>query len=503
MQDADRSKQTARRLGALLCFALLCLAAAIRLFQLGERSAWLDEAYTYTRAALPAAQTIRASIGKGHLPTYFLFMHYFIAAFGDDETMLRLPSAIFGMVTVGLTVVLGRIVGGLRVGLVTGLLVAMSPLQVRYAQEARMYTMFTSSAAIALSGVLWLLVHKEHAGVALWHKSAWTRPASGGIRPGLAWLAYAAGATGVLYLHNTGVFLIATCSCAVLVLIAVTRGRRFIVLGNWVAANLVVLFFWSFWLANLMHQTKKVMTHFWPPFPTPRAIWFNLKDMYLYDAWRQPYLSALLAVLFMLGIFALRRRASLALGLLILAFLPPVLVLLVSLRTPMFMPRIMLWAPIPFFALCAAGLYAVPWRPLPHVLVLALLGGGAISLKDYYYGYTSKPPWREVAMLIESRTDDRTRVLGARTQDATVLNYYANRRTHPIGKLKTLVLPPNKLRRALQGVDTVWVVDQKRGRKAGKLRVELLHMGTVVRDERHDGLAVLEFKLGPPAGAAP
>jgi mannosyltransferase len=502
MRDLESRDDLRPGVNAALLALVLGFATSLRLYRLGALSIWLDEAYTYTRAALPAARTVAASIEKGHVPTYFLFMHYWIRL-GDDEAMLRLPSAIFGVLTVGAAVVLGRIVGGARVGLATGLLVALSPLQVRYSQEARMYTMFTFAATTAMCGVIWLLSHPEQAGLALWSRATWA-PASTGAPSRAArmsaWIAYALGAAATLYLHNTGVFLIATCGACWLLLFAIARGKRLPVLGNVVLANLAVLACWSFWIAHLLAQTNKVMHRFWPDFPTPRAIQLNLRMMYLYNNEQYIFIEVLLVGLVLLGGFALRQRARVAVGLTLLAVLPPILILLVSLRTPMFMPRIMLWAPIPFFALAAAGIFALPSgalasRALPYLLLCGALVGAGFTLERYYFGYTSKPPWRQVAKLLSDESHRGTFAFGARSQDCTVLNYYYERHTEPLGELRITTIAPYQLRRAVRGASTVWLVDQKRGRRAGKHRAELDKLGILSWSKRFGGVLVMKYDL--------
>jgi len=496
MPAPSRPDPSAPELTGALTALVLGLAALVRLHTLGFRSFWLDEAYSFQRAALPLAQTIDVSIVKNHVPTYFAFMHYFIAL-GDDEAMMRLPSAIFGVLTVLAATVLGRIAGGVRVGLVTGLLVALSPLQVRYAQEARMYTLFTFTATVALCGMLWLLRDPSAAALPLWRRASYRKNAQPEGRAHVAaYAAYVLGATGSLYLHNTAVFLVATCGVVALVLLAVGRGGRWKLFGNFVLANLAVLAMWSFWVTKLLGQTKKILHNFWPHFPTAREIRLNLRMMYLYDYERYVALEVLIAGLALLGLYALRKQTRLSVGLLLFAALPPALVLLVSLRTPMFMPRIMLWAPIPFFVLVACGMFTLSSRWLPLAFCAAIALGGGATLRDYYVGYTMKPPWREIASMLRDNYVPGTRVLAARSQDATSLDYYIQRKTRPIGPLAVRTISPHRLRRELRGIARVFIVDQKGGRRSTKHRAELNRMGELVYRHLFANVLVSEFRLG-------
>jgi hypothetical protein len=482
----------------VLLALVIALAAAVRLHRLDAHSLWLDEAYTYMRAAMEPADGIEASIKKGHVPTYFLFMHHWLA-FGDDERWLRMPSVIFGVLTVLAAYVLGRVLGGNRVGLGTALLVALSPLQVRYAQEARMYTMLTFAATLAITGVIWLLKHPQEAGVPLWRRTAWTDGPPGRARR-WSWLAFVAGAIAVLYLHNTGVFFLVTCSLCSLVLIATARGRRWAVIGNWTLANLAVLAAWSFWIRTLLVQTERVAKEFWPDFPTLRTIQLTFRQLYLYVYQYTPWINVLLATLFVLGLIALRKQARLAVGLSLLAFAPPALVLLVSLLKPMFITRIMLWAPIPCFALMAAGMFAVPFRPLPYVLAGALLYAGRVGLDDYYHGYSGKPPWRKIALILHEQYDKKTRIFTSGSQERTSLQYYWKRRSDPIPAVPTSVMYGRNAKRILKlarGFDTVIILDYKKGKRySTKVAMrELDTRATLTMKKRLGGVMLFRYDM--------
>lgn len=74
-----------------------------------------------------------------HLPLYFYLMHYWIGWFGTSEWVLRFPSAFFGALTAVMIFLLGRELFSLFVGLVASILLALSPDQIYFAQQARMY----------------------------------------------------------------------------------------------------------------------------------------------------------------------------------------------------------------------------------------------------------------------------------------------------------------------------------------------------------------------------
>ena len=86
--------------------------------------------------AVPAL--IQHAIRGHHNPTYFILLHYWLG-FGDDEFMLRFPSALAGSLAAGACVCLGYVLYDVAAGFVAGLVLALSPQQIQYGQEARMY----------------------------------------------------------------------------------------------------------------------------------------------------------------------------------------------------------------------------------------------------------------------------------------------------------------------------------------------------------------------------
>nr|WP_238345016.1 glycosyltransferase family 39 protein [Actinopolymorpha cephalotaxi] len=75
-------------------------------------------------------------------------------SFGDGEAWLRLPSAVAMAVAVGMLADLGRRWWGSGAGVAAGLLLALSPMASRYAQEARPYALAVL-ASVAAAWCLW------------------------------------------------------------------------------------------------------------------------------------------------------------------------------------------------------------------------------------------------------------------------------------------------------------------------------------------------------------
>ncbi len=132
------------------------VAFATRWHALGDKPYWLDEMLTLRRADHDAATVIADSLHNHHLPTYFLLIAA-ILPFGISETVVRLPSVVFGALSASLVCSTSNRLAGRAAGLVGGLLMAFSPFQVQMGQEARSYAMVTCLILLGLWGAVRIL----------------------------------------------------------------------------------------------------------------------------------------------------------------------------------------------------------------------------------------------------------------------------------------------------------------------------------------------------------
>jgi uncharacterized membrane protein len=127
---------------------ILCVAAILFFYQLGQESLWLDELYS-----VHDAKKIPASFSRVR-PIYFIFLRLWML-FGDSDAWLRSLSVLFGLGSVWLIYELGRRVADQKTGLITAIALTLSPLFINHTQEVRMYALGT---CLAILGSL-LVVH--------------------------------------------------------------------------------------------------------------------------------------------------------------------------------------------------------------------------------------------------------------------------------------------------------------------------------------------------------
>jgi uncharacterized membrane protein len=141
--------------------ALIVVGVLLRLVFLGADSFWLDEAYSVSNV-LPhsVAEIWHTSVDPNHPSLYFVILRLALRLGGVSETIARLPSAAASLANLALVYVLARRLGmSTRAGAAAVVLMAFAPVDVWYAQEARMYAMVTTAAlafAVALTIDSWL-----------------------------------------------------------------------------------------------------------------------------------------------------------------------------------------------------------------------------------------------------------------------------------------------------------------------------------------------------------
>jgi len=139
-----------RGLGAVCAIVVALVTAVITSYHMGSRQLWQDEYSTWYASTLKPSDFARliSHVDLSVAP-YYLFMHPWIAIFGDSPAALRAPSLLATSVAAGLIVLLGQRLFDLGTGILAGLLFAAIPTVSRYAQEARPYAFATLLAVLA------------------------------------------------------------------------------------------------------------------------------------------------------------------------------------------------------------------------------------------------------------------------------------------------------------------------------------------------------------------
>src|SRR5437870_125710 len=86
--------------GLLPVLLLLLLAAALRIYTLGDKAVWWDEAWSIWTAQQSFAQTTEITARDVHPPLYQWLLHGWVRVAGITEFAVRYLSMLWGLLTV-------------------------------------------------------------------------------------------------------------------------------------------------------------------------------------------------------------------------------------------------------------------------------------------------------------------------------------------------------------------------------------------------------------------
>ena len=332
---------------------LTLLAALLRFFLIGDKSVWLDEAFSIWLARHPLGEMWGWLVHiDQHPPLYYSLLHGWIRLFGDLQGPVRGLSALCSTLTVPIFYAGVRRLSDRSTALIAAFILALSPFHVRFAQEARMYGLLTLAVAAALYCVARIVTERD--------------------APRRVWWGLAVSQAGVMLTHNTAaVYFPLALNLAVAVIFFNAKAQRRkgkdatqspIPWLRWLTFQGVVVLLWSPWAWSFVVQSIGVDRQFWLLPPTAEIVWdtfrnFNFSflpgDLPFQTGWMVLY-----TVLAFLGVWRLRHRPALWI-LLSLLVVPLVIALLVSLRRPLFYERTLIWLTLPYYALIAAGIRTI------------------------------------------------------------------------------------------------------------------------------------------------
>ena len=126
------------------------MAAVLRFWELGRQSMWLDELYTFNATAYGPINAIGATSRDTNPPLFYVLQSLSLMALGRSEWAMRALSAVAGVLATGVMYLAGAKLLNRRTGAWAAAMFAVSLIAVRYAQEARMYSLVMVIAALEL-----------------------------------------------------------------------------------------------------------------------------------------------------------------------------------------------------------------------------------------------------------------------------------------------------------------------------------------------------------------
>ena len=136
--------------------AIVAAGVVFRFATLGHQSLWLDECFDVWVATTHTAQQIwSAHLDPNEPSLYYALMHWVLGWTGVSEASARLLSALSSVAGIALVWWLARsLAPGSSVARLAAALLAVAPLDVWYAQEARMHGLVGSTSLLLAIGLL-------------------------------------------------------------------------------------------------------------------------------------------------------------------------------------------------------------------------------------------------------------------------------------------------------------------------------------------------------------
>jgi uncharacterized membrane protein len=368
--------------------AILLLAFALRIYRLGYQSIWYDEGVSIHLARKSLAALTAHTAGDIHPPLYYYLLHFWIKAAGSSEFAVAFFSLTFGLLLVPLVYRIGQHLYNPMVGSLAALLVAISPYNLWYSQEMRMYTLGALLGLVSLYSLLQLLVRVG------------CRIQGTGCR--VYWVGYILSAALGLYTLYYFAFLLVFLNLFILGwwLWAWRQKVKASVLWHWVLAQLAVFLLYLPWLPIALHQGTD------PPVPPWRA--FTPFWQVVVESWSALALGQsveprfvwpvllTIAIIYGLGVVyagtgfkvqdtPLRlARACILWG---YTSVPVLTIYLASLWTPLFHVRYVFTYSPAFYILLAAGLAWLRerWRPGLWLVLGLVVVAWAYSTYNFHF----------------------------------------------------------------------------------------------------------------------
>jgi hypothetical protein len=216
--------------------AILLLAAMLRLAYIDGPSLFYDEVIVMQLATAPGPLTLLKrlpDLDATRAPLHPLVLQGWLFLFGPTPLAGRVFSAVCGVLTVFMVERIAKRAFDVRVGLWAAFLCAISPMQVRYAQEVRMYALLVLETCFA-----WDLLFS-------FHNSAGP----------LKQAAFFACLAGLGYTHPLGLFMVGTLALGYLV----DRAGSRLALRSWLAIQLAAALAIAPWVIHYVDHPPDIV----------------------------------------------------------------------------------------------------------------------------------------------------------------------------------------------------------------------------------------------------
>ena len=390
---------------------IVITGVGLRVVGLGSHSLWFDEVVTMRLARQPNPSALKALIERidaTRAPLHPLLLQGWLTIFGVSDLTGRALSALCGSGAILLVYWVGRQAFDQPTALWGAWLFAISPIEVEYSQEVRMYAWL-----VLLTCLCWGLLLSFRLSAPRWKQ-----------------VVYAFALLALLYTHPLGGLMIVALALGYLTQVGASR----LSFRDWILIHLAVVLAFAPWVMRYLdHPPDPKHPRHFQAYNWPKAF-FGGTD----------WAVAVGAMLAVVGALTIDRsggsgqikpwtrrfqiqdlRATLAL--MIWFLIPPLLIhLYSSFRSPISGPiRYVLYVGPAYLLLVGRGLVRLPIlarvAAIPIILVMAVPG-----FRDRVYDPNAKPDWRAAAAKMNQVSPDSLVVLFCKDEHfyLPTLRYY-------------------------------------------------------------------------------
>ena len=444
-----------RRWEPAALFAIILMALGLRLYRLDTQSLWNDEGTSVVLAQRDLPTITRNAANDIHPPLYYYLLHFWVKIAGTSEFAVRFFSAASGVALVSATYALGKrpcttgckrpcTMGcerpyGRGIPVLAALFAAVSPFQVYYSQETRMYVLSALLSLLSMLAFQRFLSHLSRRATG----GTLLLAAGGHVLAGILAVYSHYFAFSVLLAENVG-FLIW------LMLDYRTRhpGLREIgrTVAYWAAAQAAIALCYVPWLVLSWPSLRN-----WPAISQPLSLGellLNVSQVFsvglTVEGGLRTRLAALALSLLLLPGLLLRPPAdkgqnrspgpAFRTWLMALYLLVPVLVMyLLSLQRPMYRPKLLILATPAYYLLQARGVCVLArlggsrvWRAIAvGILALIVCAASARSLVNLYQDERYfRDDYRGIIEYIGETYGPKDAILISAPSQVETVNYY-------------------------------------------------------------------------------
>jgi mannosyltransferase len=394
-------------------WVIVIIGLALRVYHLRGNSLWFDEGFSVAWANATVPELLHKTFtAEPHPPTYYLMLHYWIAAFGASPMAIRMFSVFFGTATIFLVFEIGATLNDRKLGSVSSFLLAISPIHIQYSTEARMYAQFMFAAALSVWGAALFMRNMEQP-----------------LRLRKAAIILVIGISLMLASHNTGVLVWVAISTTLLIIWLLDGQPRPALRYGLIFNGIIAILFFC-WLPLLLEQWQiaKTVTAWMPPLGLKVAAGAlgplfapKIQEALSYRA--AAVTAAVMVLIALVGAYFWRHDRRAVLFCVLIGILPVALSAVISLAKPIFVTDIFLPSLIPLDLLIATAMIACRPQIVRANIIIVVAFVNLVGLYGYYFRWQTED-WRTAVSTITKEMHTRDIVVMTAPLADMVIGYY-------------------------------------------------------------------------------